>query len=487
MTELQQLEVKVGLEIHAQLTSLKTKLFCGCSSDYRRSGANTVTCPVCLGIPGALPTINEKAIEAAIMVALALNCKISDRTFFFRKNYFYPDMSKNFQISQYDRAGGVPLAIGGDVTITVNREKKTVRIRRVHLEEDPARLVHLGPIDTSPYTLVDYNRSGIALLEIVTEPDLSSPKDARLFLQKLRSILEHLGVSDGNLEGAMRCDANISIRTGPRVEVKNISSFKEVERALAFEVIRQKDFMTRGVHVEHETRHWDESRRITITLRTKEEEQDYRYFPEPDLVPISITKDLIKKIEAQIPELPDTRRDRFVEEYELPKYDAEVLTSDKALADFFEECVKLYPNPKEISNWMMGDLLRYLHEFDLNVTEAKTKPEDLVEMLKLIDNGTISGKIAKTVLKEMIQTGKSSQLIVKEKGLTRISDLEGLERVANRVFAENPTALRDALADEKAAHFLIGQVMKATHGRADPQLANEIVLNKLARMRKEQK
>lgn len=487
MTELQQLAVKVGLEIHAQLTNLKTKLFCGCSSDYRRSEANTVTCPVCLGIPGALPVINEKAIEAAIMVALALNCKISNRTFFFRKNYFYPDMSKNFQISQYDRAGGVPLAIGGDVNITINHEKKTVRIRRVHLEEDPARLVHLGPIDTSPYTLVDYNRSGIALLEIVTEPDLSSPKEARIFLQKLRSILEHLGVSDGTLEGAMRCDANISLLGGPRVEVKNISSFKEVERALGFEIIRQKDLMTRGVHAEHETRHWDELRRITITLRTKEEEQDYRYFPEPDLVPISINEALIKKTEAQMPELPDTRRDRFVDEYALPAYDAEVLTSDKALADFFEECVKLYPNPKEVSNWMMGDLLRYLHEFDLDVAAAKTKPEDLGEMLKLIDKGVISGKIAKMVLREMVQTGKSPLSIVKEKGLIRISDYEGLEKVADRVFADNPTAVRDALADEKAAHFLIGQVMKATNGRADPQLANEIVLNKLARMRKEQK
>jgi len=242
----------------------------------------------------------------------------------------------------------------------------------------------------------------------------------------LRSILEHLGVSDGNLKGAMRCDANISLRGGPRVEVKNISSFKEVERALAFEVIRQKDLMTRMVHVEHETRHWDELRRITITLRTKEEEQDYRYFPEPDLVPISITRDLIKKIKAQMPELPDTRRDRFVEEYELPTYDAEVLTSDKALADFFEECVKLYPTPKEISNWMMGDFLRYLHEFDLDVTEVKTKPEDLVEMLKLIDNGTISGKIAKTVLKEMLQTGKSPQSIVKEKGLNLAEEAQRL-------------------------------------------------------------
>jgi len=257
LSELKKLEVKIGLEMHCQLTILKTKLFCGCSANYRRKEPNTFVCPICLGIPGSLPKTNEKAIKSAVMVALALGSKISDRMFFFRKNYFYPDMSKNFQISQYDRAGGVPLGIGGCVSITVNHGSKEIRIRRLHLEEDPARLVHLGPIDTSPYTLIDYNRSGIALIEIVTEPDLTSPKEARILLQKIRSILEHLGVSDGSLEGAMRCDANISIMGGPRVEVKNISSFKEVERALSFEIIRQRDLMTRKIHVKQETRHWD--------------------------------------------------------------------------------------------------------------------------------------------------------------------------------------------------------------------------------------
>jgi len=267
--------VKIGLEVHVQLTSLKTKLFCGCSSDYRGKEPNTLVCPVCLGLPGSLPVLNRKAVEYAVMAALALNCKLSNRMLFFRKNYFYPDLPKNFQITQYDRAGGVPLAKDGYLYIEHEGRRKKIRISRVHLEEDPGRLVHLGPIDHSPYTLVDYNRSGIALLEIVTEPDIRSPREARVFLQKLRSILEHLGIFDGSLEGSLRCDANISLAGGTRVEVKNISSFKEVERALSFEITRQKGLLEKGIAVKRETRHWDETRRVTVSLRTKETEQDY--------------------------------------------------------------------------------------------------------------------------------------------------------------------------------------------------------------------
>jgi len=472
-------KVKIGLEIHCQLTSLKSKLFCRCSSDYRGKDPNSLVCPVCFGVPGALPVLNRRAVECAVMTALALNAKISDRMFFFRKNYYYPDMPKNFQISQYDRAGGVPLAVDGYLHMEVDGKQKKIRISRVHLEEDPGRLIHLGPIDQSPYTLVDYNRAGITLLEIVTEPDLDSPKEARILLQRLRSMLEHLEVFDGSLEGAMRCDANISLAGGTRVEVKNISSFKEVERALTFEIIRQKDLLEKGLAVERETRHWDETRRITITLRTKEEEHDYRYFPEPDLVPIVITEDLIREVKARMPELPEARMQRFTATYGLPRYDSGVLVGDKALADFFERCVKLYNKPKEISNWMMSDLLRYLHENDLELSESKITPEHLVEMIKLIDEGVISGKIAKQVLPEIVVTGRRPWQIVELKGLMKIASREVLEKTVDKVFSKNPKAVEDALIDEKAVHFLVGQVMKETKGKADPELANQVIRERL--------
>jgi aspartyl-tRNA(Asn)/glutamyl-tRNA(Gln) amidotransferase subunit B len=476
-------KIRIGLEIHTQLTSLKTKLFCSCSSDYRGKDPNTLVCPVCFGIPGALPVLNRKVVEFAVMAALALNCKISKRMFFFRKNYYYPDMPKNFQISQYDRAGGVPLAVDGSLHIDVKRKRKKIRISRVHLEEDPGRLVHLGSIDQSPYTLVDYNRAGIALLEVVTDPDLNSPKEARILLQKLRSILEHLEIFDGGLEGAMRCDANISLAGGTRVEVKNISSFKEVERALSFEIMRQKDLLEKGLAVKRETRHWDEMRRITLTLRTKEEEHDYRYFPEPDLVPITITKDLIEKIKDQMPELPEARMQRFITTYNIPSYNAEVLVSDKAMADFFERSTKLYNKPKEICNWMTGDLLRYLYENNLELLESKITPEHLVEMIQLIDDEVISGKIGKKVLPEIILTGRHPMQIIKEKGLVKITSRENLENIVDKVFAENPNAVKDALVDEKAVHFLVGQLMKETKGKADPQLANQIIGERLEIMK----
>lgn len=478
--------VKIGLEIHCQLTNLNTKLFCGCSADYRGEPPNTHVCPVCLGIPGSLPVVNRKAVEDAVMAALALKSKIPRKTLFFRKNYYYPDMPKNFQISQYDRAGGTPLALGGSTSIQVGRRKKRIRIRRVHIEEDPAKLVHLGPIDASPYTLVDYNRAGIALLEIVTEPDLRSPREARAFLQKLRSILEHLGVSDGGLEGAMRCDANISLAGGTRVEIKNISSFKEVERALRFEITRQKSLISKGLRVKMETRHWDETRRVTITLRTKEAEQDYRYFPEPDLVPIVLPNKMIREIEAKMPELPDARRDRFVKQYELPSYDAGVLTSDKALADFFEKCVELYPHPKKISNWMMSDLLRRLHEESLEIEESKITPKHLADMIELIDRGIISGKIAKKILPETVKTGRSPIEIVEARRLVRITSPETIEKLVDQVFERYPKAVQDALLDRKAVHYLVGRLMELTKGRADPRLTDRIIKEKLAKISKSQ-
>lgn len=478
-------QVTIGLEVHCQLTSLKTKLFCSCSSDYRGKPPNTHVCPTCLGLPGSLPVLNRKAVECAVMAALALNCKLSRRCILVRKNYFYVDMAKNFQISMYEKGGGAPIGVDGYVAINVDGRRK-VGVHRVQLEEDPARLVHVGPIDLSPHTLVDYNRSGIALLEIVTEPDMHSPKEARVFLQKLRSILEHLDIFDGSLEGAMRCDANISLRGGGRVEVKNISSFKEVERALNFEIGRQAELLKRGLAVERETRHWDEARRITIALRVKEEEQDYRYFPEPDLLPVDLTSDFVEAIKASMPELPDARAERFVREYGLPEYDANVLTSDKSLADFFEACVREYPDPKKVSNWIMGDLLGVLHELDLSVSESKITPSSLTEMLKLIDQGVISGKIGKYLLPQMAKEGLPPSVIVSKQGLTRLADRAFLEEVVEKIFKENPKAVNDALVDEKAAHYLVGQVMKVTRGRADPQLTNEIIKAKLAELRSKQ-
>jgi len=471
--------VKIGLEIHCQLTNLKTKLFCGCPSDYRGKEPNTTVCPVCLGIPGTLPRPNQKAVEDAVMVAVALSSHISEETVFYRKNYYYPDMSKNFQISQYDGGGGVPVATSGMISVEEDGIKIKVRVRRLQLEEDPAKLVHLGAIDTSPYTLVDYNRAGIALLEIVTEPDLTSPREARLLLQKLRSILEHLGVSDGSLEGAMRCDANISLAGGARTEVKNISSFKEVERALNFEVMRQRSLMARGLKAGQETRHWDETRRTTITLRTKEEEQDYRYFPEPDLTPMRIPGEMIESIRWRMPELPDARKDRFVKQYHLPPMSASVLTSEKALADFFEKCAHLYPNARQICNWITTDLLRCLHGQNLEIGESKITPANLVEMLRMIDEGVISGKIGKKILPEMVKTGSSPREVAHRHGLVRISEHEVLEKVVKSVFDEFPSAVKDALTDEKAVHYLVGQVMKRTEGRADPQLANKLIRERL--------
>ena len=476
--------VKIGLEVHTQLTSLKTKLFCSCSSNYRRKEPNSQVCPVCLGLPGSLPVRNKKAIEYAVMAALAFNCKVSRRMFFFRKNYFYPDMPKNFQISQYDRAGGVPLAVNGYLFIETSKGRKKIRISRVHLEEDPGRLVHLGPIDQSPYTLVDYNRAGIALLETVTEPDMNSPREARVFLQKLRSVLEHLGIFDGSLEGSMRCDANISLKGGTRVEIKNITSFKEVERALTFEIMRQRGLLEKGIKVRRETRHWDEARRITISLRSKEEEQDYRYFPEPDLVPIEISEEFIREVKARMPELPEARMRRLITTYGLPRYDAEVLVSTKALADFFEECVKLYDKPKDISNWMMSDLLRYLYENNLELPESKITPKSLVEMIRLIDEGVISGKIAKQILPEMILTGRSPREIIEERKLIKITDREFLSKVIDKVFKENPKAVQDAFTNEKTVNFLIGQLMKETQGKADPVLANQMVKEKLNQLKR---
>ncbi|MCP8323528.1 MAG: Asp-tRNA(Asn)/Glu-tRNA(Gln) amidotransferase subunit GatB [Candidatus Methylarchaceae archaeon HK02M2] len=468
-------EIKIGLEVHCQLTNLMTKLFCSCSSDYRREDPNTYICPICMGVPGTLPVLNEKALEDATMVAIALNSDISERMLFFRKNYFYPDMPKNFQISQYDKAGGVPFSLGGYVQIN----KKKIRIRRIQIEEDPGKLIYEGTIESSAYTLVDYNRANIALIEIVTEPDIRSPKEARKFLEKLRSILEHLGVSDGSLEGSMRCDANVSLKGGRRVEIKNISSFKEVERALNFEITRQKKFMEGGLVIGQETRHWDEVRRITISLRSKEEEEDYRYFPEPDLVPIKISKEYLEDIKLRMPELPDDRTKRFMKQYNLLLQNAEILTRNKKIADFFEECLKLYKNPRELSNWLIGELLPYLHNKNKELEEIRVTPKHIVDLLKFIDDGTINRKMAKSILQEMLSTSKMPYVIIKEKALKKILDKKYVIKNVEKVIKDNPKAVEDSLVDEKAIHYLMGQLMILTKGKIDPKIADEILRKKL--------
>ncbi|NVM30312.1 MAG: Asp-tRNA(Asn)/Glu-tRNA(Gln) amidotransferase subunit GatB [Candidatus Helarchaeota archaeon] len=476
-------EVIIGLEIHVQLTKLKTKLFCGCSTDYRGKDPNIFLCPVCLGLPGSLPVVNKKAVEFAILVGLALNCEIPPVSLFHRKNYYYPDMPKNFQITQYNKAGGVPIGLGGQVTFEINDHKKLVNLTRIQLEEDPGRLTYLGSILSSPYTLVDYNRAGITLLEIVTEPDLRSPKEARIFLQKLRSIIEHLGVANCGLEGAMRCDANVSLKGGNRVEIKNISSFKAVQQALEREIIRQRRMRLDGLEVILETRHWDENTGRTVSLRAKEEEHDYRYFPEPDLVPIEISPEWIEKIRKEMPELPDERRDRFVKEHGIPPYNAGVLIITKSLADFFEDCIKLYPQPENISNWIMSDLLRHLNDMNIEINESLVTPEWFVTMLNRIDEETISRRSAKKVLMDMIKEGKHPDQIIEDDGHLQLSDSKEIELIIDEIFKENTKAVQDAIEDDNAINFLVGQVMKKTGGTADYKITNKIIRVRIAKLR----
>ena len=466
-------EVVIGLEVHIQLMT-NAKMFCHCSTDYIGKEPNTNTCPVCLGLPGSLPVLNKKVLEFALKTALALNCKINLINIFHRKNYFYPDLPKAYQISQYD----IPLGVNGDIEISLpeNQEKRKIGITRVHLEEDAGKLVHEGDITSSSYSLVDYNRCGIPLAEIVTEPDFSSPEEARIFLMKLRSIVQHLGVCDGNMEeGSMRCDANVSIRDtktgtlGIKTEVKNMNSFRAVKKALQFEVDRQKKLLSEGEKVIQETRHWDESKNITVSMRSKEEAHDYRYFPEPDLLPLQVDLKMIEETRKNLPELPEERKNRFIKDYQIPEYDAEILTSSKALGDYYEKTTSLYSNSKILSNWIMGELIRYLNEDKVEVEDSPISPDNLVEMLKLIDKGVISSKMAKEVFEKMFKTAKGASQIVKESGIIQITDENELIEIVDRVINENPKSIEDFnQGKEKALHYLVGQVMRYTDCRAKP-------------------
>ncbi len=469
--------VKIGLEIHVQLTRLKTKLFCSCSADYRHAPPNTHVCPVCLGLPGSLPVVNEEAVKHAIMTCLALNGRVARELRFVRKHYFYPDLPKQYQISQYDGPGGEPICKGGFVEFEYRGEKRRVRIRRINLEEDPGRIVLPGVVSPrlAPYVLVDYNRSGVALLEIVTEPDLREPGEARAFLEKLRSILEHLEVCDCGLEGAMRVDANVSVAGGARVEIKNIGSIRDVERALAYEIARQRKLVEAGGRVRRETRHWDPVRRVTYTARAKEYEEDYRYMPDPNLPPIPIPERLVEQVKASMPELPDQRLRRMVSQYGLPEHLVKQMLVYKRLADFYEDAARLYQGYQRLAAFLVNDMLGWLKERDLQDLYTRVKPEHVAKLLRMVDEGRISLRQAKELIKPLLETGEDPERLAEKLGYARIADPEKLRPIVEKVVRENPKAVEDAKRNPKAINYLVGLVMRETRGRADPRVARRLV------------
>ena len=469
----------IGLEVHIQLTNLRTKLFCSCSNEYRNADPNTVVCPICLGLPGSLPVLNRKTMEFATRLALALECDINHQFWFFRKNYHYPDLPKGFQISQYNKAGGKAFADGGKITVRLNNHKKDIILNRIHLEEDPARLVHKGSIVSSPFTLVDYNRSGVCLIEIVSEPVISSPEEAREFLKQLKSIVQYTGISNLELEGSVRVDANISIKGHKRSEVKNINSFREVERALRHEIIRQKNAIKRGKKLIQETRHWDDKRRITVSLRSKEFEEDYRYFPEQDLVPIEIDNDFIEKVKEDLPEMPNERAVRLRREYMLSEFDSENLVLDKRIADFYENGANADPSfgskeYKQYCNWLMNNISGWLNEHNTTINNTKIAPKHIGDIIKYIREGKITTKIAKSFIDDIMR-GSSVSQIIKERGKTRLSDEKIIKKLCREVIEENPQIVKDYLKNPKAIEALIGRVMAKTKGQADPAITRDLM------------
>ena len=471
-------EPVIGLEIHAQLKT-KTKIFCACSTAFG-AAPNTHTCPVCLGMPGVLPVLNKKVVEYTMRMALATGCDIEAVSRFARKNYFYPDLPKGYQISQYE----LPIARNGHVAVGVNGSTHRIGITRIHMEEDAGKLSH-DP--GRPVSRVDFNRTGVPLIEIVSEPDIRSPEAAGAYLRQLRAIVRYLGICDGNLEeGSFRCDANVSIRPagteafGTRTEIKNLNSFKHVEKALRYEINRQQEILTDAGAVTQETRLWDPEKNRTRSMRSKEEAHDYRYFPDPDLLPLVIESDWIETVRRDLPELPAEKKKRFVDAYGLPSYDADILTSDRELATYFEDCLKDIPRPKLVSNWIMGSLLGWLNAQGKSIDQAPVSASDLAQLLKLVDDETISGKIAKTVFDEMAQSGKSARRIVQEKKLIQISDSSAIEDIVSTVVDANPAEVQAYRNGKtKLLGFFVGQVMKATRGKANPKLVNDILRRKL--------
>jgi len=474
-------EPVIGLEVHAQLLT-DSKLFCGCSTKFGAE-PNTQVDPICLGMPGVLPVLNRKAVEFAIKMALAVECEVKHKSVFARKNYFYPDLPKGYQISQYTE----PVAEKGRLEIEVDGAKKIIGITRIHMEEDAGKLLHGEGAQDAAFSFVDLNRTGVPLIEIVSEPDIRSADEAQAYLKALRDILVYLGICSGNMEeGSFRCDANISVRPvgtekfGTRAELKNMNSFKFVKEAIDYEIRRQVDLIESGGKVIQETRLFDSAKGITASMRSKEEAHDYRYFPDPDLLPLMVTDELINEVRSTLPELPRARRERFVSEYGIPAYDAGVLTASRDLAEYYEQAVKETGEPKLSSNWIMGELLRLLNEDNRDVKDCPISPNGLADIIKMVKGGQISGKMAKEVFEEMYKTGKTASDIVKAKGLTQISDEGELAKIVEEIVKNNP----DNVAKFKAGKttvlgFFVGEIMKATKGKANPQVINKLLKEKL--------
>lgn len=478
-------EAVIGLEVHTELQTT-TKIFCGCKASFGAE-PNTNVCPVCLGLPGVLPVLNKRVLEFAVRAGLALNCEISRFSKFDRKNYYYPDLPKNFQTSQFD----LPICERGHLDIEVNGEKKQIRITRAHMEEDAGKLVHHGTsITDSDYSLVDYNRTGTPLLEIVTEPDMRSAKEAVAYLEKMRAILQYIGISDCRMEeGSLRCDANVSVRPvgqkelGTKTEIKNINSFKGVEKAIEYEALRQAEILEDGGKIIQETRTWDEKEGVTKSMRTKEEANDYRYFPEPDLAPFTVSEEYIEDIRKTLPELPDERRERYIANFGLSSTDAQYMTNDKDTSDYFEKVVAAGADPKASVNWIMGEFASQLSNAGIEIAKAPVTPENLAKLLALIAKGTISGKIAKKVFAEMWKDGADPEEIVKAQGLVQISDTGALKELVVKVIANNPKAVEDFKAGKKkAVGALVGQIMKETKGKANPKVINELLNDELKKL-----
>jgi len=478
-------ETVIGLEVHAQLATV-TKMFCGCRAVFG-AAPNTVTCPVCQGMPGSLPVINRRAVEFGIMTALALGCAINAHNRFARKHYYYPDMPKNYQISQYEE----PLAEHGRLVVDTGAGPREIGIQRVHLEEDVGKLLHEGALETAQSSSVDYNRAGVPLMEIVSKPDLRSPDEAAAYLKALRAIVVFLRVCDGNMEeGSLRCDANISLRPrgqaeyGTKVEIKNMNSFRNVRDALEHEIKRQTRALATGERIVQETRLWDTDRMVTVSMRSKEFAHDYRYFPEPDLPPLDVQPAWVDEVRARLPELPEARRARFQSAYGLSAYEADLLVQGRGLADYFETAAKAAGKPKSVANWVLNELLRELPGDDDRAIEAcPISPANLAGLIGLIDDGTISGKIAKDVFEKMYRSGDTAQAIVSREGLTQVADEGALGATVDRVLAQHAKVVEDYRAGKKAAlGFLVGQVMKSTDGKANPALANRLLIEKLPKV-----